>query len=189
MTLANLLTSFRIALIPVYAVATWRWLDGFAASTEVSWRWIAFGLFLFISVTDLLDGALARWLDQRTVTGAWLDPTADKLLMCVSLILLGGVKIPMWFLAVWYVREVVMMVGVMLMHTKINWIDMKPRPISKLATFLQFLVVGAAFLWIPAQAVFWLTVVTAVVTVGSGLLYMREGIRQVYGHERERRRI
>lgn len=190
MTLANLLTSFRIALIPVYAAAIWQW--GSAPTFELGelpWRWIAFGLFLFIAVTDLLDGALARWLDQRSLTGAWLDPTADKLLMCVSVVMLAPDKIPMWFLAVWYVREVVMLVGVMLMHTKINWIDMKPRPISKLATFLQFLVVGAAFLSIPEQPVFWLTVGTALVTVGSGLLYMREGIRQVYGHDSRRRQI
>jgi len=189
MTLANLLTSLRIALIPVYAAATWRWLDGSTATMEISWRWIAFGLFLFIAVTDLLDGAVARWLDQRTLAGAWLDPTADKMLMCVSVLLLAPSKLPMWFLAVWFVREVVMLGGVMLMHSKINWIDMKPRPISKLATFMQFLVVGAAFLAIPAAPVFWLTLLTAIVTVGSGLLYMREGIRQVYGHERERRRI
>jgi len=186
MTLANLLTSFRIALIPVYAVVTWRWLDhtGPAATGTDSIRWIAFGLFLFIAVTDLLDGALARWRNEQSLAGAWLDPTADKLLMCASVVLLAPAKIPMWFLAVWFIREVVMLVGVMLMHTKIDWIEIDPRPVSKLATFLQFLVVGAAFLPIPETLVFWLTVVTALITIGSGLLYMGDGIRQVYGSEK-----
>ncbi len=78
--LPNLLTTFRIVLIPVlvlvfYAPFEWRYLG--AASV--------FGL---ASVTDWLDGYLARRLGQMTPFGAFLDPVADKLAVAVALVLL-----------------------------------------------------------------------------------------------------
>lgn len=180
MTLANIITSLRIAFIPVYAFAAYTWLGSGEGET---WWWVAFPLFVLLSASDMIDGAVARWRDERTVLGAWLDPTADKLLMMASLLVLAPAKIPLWFLIVWFARELTMLGGATLMRTRIDAIRIQPRLLSKAATFLQFLVVGAAFLPIPPAPRLGVAVLAALATVGSGLLYMLDGFKQVYGPE------
>lgn len=91
MTLPNRLTLLRIGLIPIliivfYLPFAWK---GPAAAT----------LFLACSITDWLDGFLARKLDQTSDFGRFLDPVADKLLIAVTLILLVE-KNPTPFLAI-----------------------------------------------------------------------------------------
>lgn len=79
-SLPNLLTSVRILLIPILVVI-------FYAPTE--WRYLASAaVFAIASVTDWLDGYLARKLGQMTPFGAFLDPVADKLIVAVALVLL-----------------------------------------------------------------------------------------------------
>ena len=78
-TVPNLLTAFRIALIPVFAVVFFM-LDWGAQASAV--------LFAIASLTDWADGYLARRLDQSSAFGAFLDPVADKLMVCVALVLL-----------------------------------------------------------------------------------------------------
>ncbi len=76
----NLLTSFRILLIPVLVAVFY---------TPFEWRYLAAaGVFALASVTDWLDGYLARRLGQMTPFGAFLDPVADKLAVAVALVLL-----------------------------------------------------------------------------------------------------
>jgi cardiolipin synthase (CMP-forming) len=72
----------------------------------------AFWLFVIAAITDLLDGNLARWLNQRSVLGAWLDPIADKvmLLTTLSMLALTGL-LPMWLLYVVVVRDLVILAG------------------------------------------------------------------------------
>ncbi|MFQ5778584.1 MAG: CDP-alcohol phosphatidyltransferase family protein [Terriglobia bacterium] len=77
-TLANQLTLLRMALIPFFAVAL--------LSEHNGW---AMGLLLAAGASDLLDGMLARRLQQRTSVGAYLDPIADKLLLSTAFIVLA----------------------------------------------------------------------------------------------------
>lgn len=80
MNIPNTLTLFRILLIPVFVVIFYlpfKWSFAFSA--------IVFGVAAF---TDLLDGYLARKLNQSTAFGAFLDPVADKLMVAVALGLL-----------------------------------------------------------------------------------------------------
>ncbi len=79
-SLPNLITSLRIALIPVLVIVFY---------LPVDWRYIAAaGIFTLASITDWLDGYLARKLDEMTPFGAFLDPVADKLIVAVALVLL-----------------------------------------------------------------------------------------------------
>src|SRR5262245_9561674 len=90
LTWANAFTALRIALIPFFA---WAWR---ARENER-----ALSLFLAAAATDLVDGFLARWLNQKSRLGALLDPIADKLLMLVALLVgvsLG--EIPVWLAAI-----------------------------------------------------------------------------------------
>jgi CDP-diacylglycerol--glycerol-3-phosphate 3-phosphatidyltransferase len=79
-SLPNILTSVRIALIPVLVAVFYIQFE--------SHDLVAAGIFTLASVTDWLDGYLARRLNEMTPFGAFLDPVADKLLVAVALVLL-----------------------------------------------------------------------------------------------------
>lgn len=80
MNIPNILTSMRVALIPILVLV---YLLPFPGH-----YWFAGGIFALASVTDWLDGYLARKWNQSTPFGAFLDPVADKLLVAVALVLL-----------------------------------------------------------------------------------------------------
>ncbi len=76
----NLLTSFRIVLVPVVVVFFY---------LPVSWgEQVAAAVFMVAAITDLFDGYLARKWGQTSAFGAFLDPVADKVIVSVALILL-----------------------------------------------------------------------------------------------------
>ena len=81
LSLPNLLTGFRILMIPVLVLAF------YLLPMDVRYLAAAF-IFSIASLTDWLDGHLARSMEQTTPFGAFLDPVADKLLVAVALILL-----------------------------------------------------------------------------------------------------
>ena len=81
LSLPNILTSMRIAMIPILVILFY--------FLNVEWRYIAAAIiFTIASITDWLDGYLARKLRQTTAFGAFLDPVADKLIVAVALVLL-----------------------------------------------------------------------------------------------------
>jgi len=80
LNIPNILTSFRILLIPVFVVVFY---------LPLSWSApVAAFIFWLAGVTDLLDGYLARRLNQQTPFGAFLDPVADKIMVAVSLVMI-----------------------------------------------------------------------------------------------------
>eukprot|EP00878_Enallax_costatus_P035862 GHUV01040103.1.p1 GENE.GHUV01040103.1~~GHUV01040103.1.p1 ORF type:complete len:221 (+),score=63.82 GHUV01040103.1:233-895(+) len=81
LTLPTVLTLARVAAIPAL-IAAWFWSDPAASS------WVT-GLFVAASVTDWLDGYLARKLNAHSSFGAFLDPVADKLMVATVLVLLS----------------------------------------------------------------------------------------------------
>jgi CDP-diacylglycerol--glycerol-3-phosphate 3-phosphatidyltransferase len=99
MNLPNALTSLRIALIPFLMVAL---LSSFRGQ-----EWVAFGLFLFATLTDTVDGVLARRTNAITELGQLLDPIADKLLMTAAFIcLVQSGHVPAWMAVVIIGREI-----------------------------------------------------------------------------------
>ena len=80
LTIPNLLTLARIVAIPLFVIAY------FLASEES--KIIPVTIFVLAALTDLLDGYLARKLNKVSQFGAFLDPVADKLMVCTALILL-----------------------------------------------------------------------------------------------------
>lgn len=96
--LPNVLTLFRILLVPLLVVALLTKFDGK--------EYVALGLFLLAAFTDFLDGWLARRQRQITRLGKLLDPAADKILMSaafISLVELGSA--PAWMVALIVARE------------------------------------------------------------------------------------
>ena len=88
MTIPNMVTLSRIGLLPVFVVLFYlqpNYLEG-EPLTWINNSLVA--IFVLISSTDFLDGLLARKLNQITDLGTFLDPVADKLMVCTALILL-----------------------------------------------------------------------------------------------------
>ncbi len=100
MNLPNKLTVLRIIMVPFFV--------GFILfSPKVFWfKWIALGLFIIASLTDMLDGKIARKYNLITNFGKFMDPLADKLLVCSALICLTDLNvIPSWITIVIIARE------------------------------------------------------------------------------------
>jgi CDP-diacylglycerol---glycerol-3-phosphate 3-phosphatidyltransferase len=86
---ANMATYCRVLLVPIIVVV---YYSGFAHS-----QLVAAILFTIASLTDWLDGYLARRLNQTSPFGAFLDPVADKLLVVMALVLLTAIYPSVWF--------------------------------------------------------------------------------------------
>lgn len=101
MNLPNKLTMLRVIMIPFFVVSLL--LDGGANQT---YRYIADGIFIVASLTDLLDGKIARKYNLVTNFGKFMDPLADKLLVCSALICLIELgQVPAWMVIVIISRE------------------------------------------------------------------------------------
>lgn len=99
MNLPNKLTMFRVILIPFFVVFMLVDITQFD-------KWIALAVFIVASLTDLLDGKIARKYDLVTNFGKFMDPLADKLLVCSALICLVALgRIPAWIVIVIIARE------------------------------------------------------------------------------------
>ena len=99
MNLPNKLTMFRVILIPFFVVFL------LVDITPVD-KWIALAIFIIASLTDMLDGQIARKYNLVTNFGKFMDPLADKLLVCSALVCLVAVdRIPAWMVIVIIARE------------------------------------------------------------------------------------
>jgi len=99
MNLPNALTSLRILVIPLFMV--------FLSAEFKNHEWAAFGVFLFATLTDTVDGLLARRTNKITTLGQLLDPIADKLLMTAAFVcLVGAGRVPAWMAVVIIGREI-----------------------------------------------------------------------------------
>lgn len=98
MNIANKITLFRVFLVPIFMIVLY---SGYEYST-----YIAAVIFIFASLTDTLDGYLARSRNLVTNFGKFADPLADKILVASALISLVGMgKIPTWVVVVIIARE------------------------------------------------------------------------------------
>ena len=88
MTIPNIITLSRIGLLPVF-VGLFYLQPNYLEGEPLAWiNNSLVAIFVLISSTDFLDGLLARKLNQTSDLGAFLDPVADKLMVCTALILL-----------------------------------------------------------------------------------------------------
>ncbi|MBR2186149.1 MAG: CDP-diacylglycerol--glycerol-3-phosphate 3-phosphatidyltransferase [Lachnospiraceae bacterium] len=102
MNLPNKLTILRIILVPVFVVIMLSSCFGNAS------RWVALAIFIIASLTDLLDGKIARKYGLVTNFGKFMDPLADKMLVCSALICLVELgRISSWMVIVIVARDFV----------------------------------------------------------------------------------
>lgn len=99
MNLPNKLTILRVLMIPIFVV--FMCIDIFGAAD----KYIAVSVFALASITDFLDGQIARKYNLVTNFGKFMDPLADKLLVCAALICLIGDKLYAWIVIIIISRE------------------------------------------------------------------------------------
>lgn len=100
MNLPNKLTLFRVCLIPFFVV--FLLLD----PTNATYRYIADSIFIIASLTDMLDGKIARKYNLVTNFGKFMDPLADKLLVCSAMIcLISTGQLAAWIVIIIISRE------------------------------------------------------------------------------------
>lgn len=100
MNLPNKLTILRVIMIPFFVLFLLSGIGGEAG------KWIALVLFVVASLTDLLDGKIARKYNLVTNFGKFMDPLADKLLVCSALICFVELgRLPAWMVIIIISRE------------------------------------------------------------------------------------
>lgn len=181
MTLANKITILRILLLPFFIVEV---LDYRASGDEIN-RLLAILAFAVIAIADGVDGYIARRYNQRSELGAVLDPLADKLLLVAGLVLLSLdnhgrlATLPSWLLATVLGRDVLLFIGLGVIHFACGKAVVRPRVSGKVATFFQMVTVVWALLKWDSGALHYLCLTAAVFTGLSGIYYVADGIRQL----------
>lgn len=191
----NRLTIARILLIGPFIIALLNLQDpewGHIA------RWSAVGVFFIMSLTDGLDGYLARRLHQETLAGKFLDPLADKLLVLFSVVLLAhegthvkGAMLPATVAVIAVGKDIIVVLGFCIIYFSTGKIFIRPNRIGKLCTVIQLAMVIAILLspdfpsWLSRlpSLLWWLATAMAVLTVIS---YFQMGCRFLSQHEAER---
>ncbi len=172
LTLPNFLTFLRIIAVPVFLIL-------------ISNQHYGAGLVLFMAagITDTVDGVIARLTDSKSALGASLDPLADKLLLVSSFMILTWLAvIPSWLMILVLTRDVVILVGYLVIYFLATPIEVSPTPVGKLNTFLEMLTIGFALVTLArpdmpmatANRVAWY--LTAATITISGMHYVYNGL-------------
>lgn len=148
LTIPNLISAFRLALIPLFL-----WL--LVGADEPVWAGILLGV---IGSTDWVDGYLARRLDQVSEIGKILDPLADRIAVATAVVAgLATGYLPGWFAWPLIVREVVIGIGAIVVAAK-GHTSLAVRDLGKLATLLLYFAVAWFFIgagWEPGLVIAW----------------------------------
>ena len=127
----NIISGLRILLIPVFALLL----------INNSYL-IALYVFLIMGLSDALDGMLARYLQCESISGAYLDATADKIMINTAFYILCGMDVlPTYIFILVLLRDLMILTGILFNIKKNDSITMNPIFISKLNTFMQILLV------------------------------------------------
>ncbi len=186
MTVANILTTIRLVLTPVFFVL-------FILKKPS----LAILVFSVASFTDLIDGTVARMLKQPSTKGALLDPLADKLLLqtCFICLFFSGL-LPLWFFLLALCRDIMIVGGILYLEYRRFKLPYRATLPSKFATLLQIAlaIVGMLIWWHPeinisgfAMANLFpeLIIATALFLIISGSQYVLIGLKIISNDSRK----
>ena len=172
LSVPNIITLIRIVIIP-----------GFVTALIYKRYDYALALFIVASISDALDGLLARATNQKTQFGAFLDPLADKLLLTVSFILFSVYGwIPSWLTITVISRDLMVVIGWIILYLASHITTIAPSIIGKTAVASQLVLIAFILLsinmdnFIPPAG--WMLWTVALLTIASGLQYVSRGIKQ-----------
>jgi len=171
LNLANQLTILRIMFVPVFVILL--------VYNELGW---GLAVFLAAGLSDGLDGLIARQFGKKTSVGAILDPIADKLLMSCSIVVLAlpqmgfANAVPTWLMLLVIFRDVFILLGGLAFILTHGFRVFPPTWAGKVSTALQlvtlFSVLFYNWLGVVEPGLYFLFILTGVVTVVSGVQYL-----------------
>jgi len=171
-SIPNSITFIRIVIIPVFV-------------TALVYKRVDYALFLFIvaSISDMLDGLLARITDQQTRIGAFLDPLADKFLLMTSFIMFSVYGwIPMWLTITVISRDLIVTLGWILLYLLYDISKVEPSLTGKAAIAAQLVLIAYTLFSRTLRGVpppeGWMLIIVALLTMLSGLQYIYRGLKQ-----------
>jgi len=180
MNLPNKLTVFRVILIIPFVLlmlgshVRWGWFMAVFGGIVDYADYIALGIFIVASLTDMLDGKIARKYNLVTNFGKFMDPLADKLLVCSAMICLIELdRIPAWIVIIIISREFIIS-GFRLVAAD-NRVVIAASYWGKFKTTFQMVMVCLMIANIEAlavltQIVMWIAVVLTIVSLGDYLV-------------------
>ena len=200
MTTANKITVVRILMIPAFVTMAIYYGESIKRGDPLEWqRYVAIIIFILAAVSDGVDGYVARRYNQRSALGAYLDPIADKGLLLSGIITLSisnwsqsdpeyG-RFPAWFPVLVISRDVVILVGTMILYLLNGKVHVKPKWTGKVATVLQMIAIAWVMLQLRFIPLLYVVVVAGVFTLISGIVYVTDGVRQLQaeGHAHPQR--
>ncbi len=175
LTIPNLITLTRIILTPLFIIFL---IQGRYRQALI--------VFILAGMSDLADGLIARWWQQKSRLGSYLDPLADKLLMSASFVTLSISRIiPSWLTVMVISRDVILGLGALVLLLTDYPLVIKPSLAGKWTTTVQLLTVGLvllakARLWhLPPEALTAVYYITAGITAISGIHNIYGGLKLV----------
>jgi len=138
-------------------------------------------IFSLAGISDGLDGFIARYYNQRTTLGAYLDPIADKLLLASAFISMAILKIvPGWVAVIVISRDVLIIMGIAIFTITEKSYRVKPSIISKITTVSQITTIILTLINVSTMALTTLMIIlfwiTSALTTVSGLHYIYLGM-------------
>ena len=174
-TIPNLITLFRILLTPLFIIFL----------IQGRYRQ-ALAVFVLAGVSDVADGLIARWWQQKSRLGSYLDPAADKLLMSASFVTLSISRlIPSWLTVVVISRDVILGLGALILRLADYPLVVRPSLAGKWTTTLQLITVGLVLLvkgklvHLPPGVLNIFFYLTGALTAISGTHYLYRGLKLV----------
>ncbi len=195
LTLANKITILRILLIPVFVWITLDYIRDHQRGLAVEWeRVLACVVFAIATVSDGVDGYIARHYKQKTELGSFLDPLADKTLLVSALILLSVrfkdgspfAQLPLWFPILVVSRDLILLAGTVLIHMLTGKAVARPHLVGKCATFFQMITLGWVLLKLEKPSYEWPLYAAGLFTLVSGIWYFFDGIKQLAAAEEKK---
>ncbi|MCH7666715.1 MAG: CDP-alcohol phosphatidyltransferase family protein [Acidobacteria bacterium] len=185
LTIPNLISLTRMGLTPFFILAVLEHKPERALA-----------IFAIAGVTDALDGLIARYFDQRSSLGAYLDPIADKLLLTAGFVVLAipntheGILIPLWITVLVLARDLAILGTVLVLQFTVSIKPFSPMGLSKVNTAMQITAVILVLISGLTNSVDALAVATlylvAGLTVLSGLVYIQLTKKVLAEHQREK---
>ena len=191
MNLANKLTIFRIILVPLMVIIPFLGIKGEILSIPITYIIIDL-IFIIASITDKLDGYIARSRNQVTTFGKFLDPLADKILVLTAMIMLVEInRLPAWITVIVLSREFIVS-GYRLIAVEKGGKVIAASVWGKLKTVTQMIVIILAFIDVNAfgdcftgklsgfafglnLVVTIMMIIQTIATIFSGYEYLKDG--------------
>ena len=173
MTIPNIITMIRIILTPVFVIYL---INGQLITGLI--------VLVICGVSDGLDGFIARVFKQKSRLGSYLDPLADKIILVSAFVTLGIMGfLPSWLSVVVISRDVLILIGIIILYLTGFELNVKPVISSKVTTCFQFgtvIAVLARDYLVPVQEYYsYLYYITALLTIISFLQYLYQWLNMM----------